>query len=303
MGQLFGSFLITGRRDVCLTQFLQVVINGISIGSAYVLVGLGLTAIYNVYKIINMAHGEFYMVGAFIAYGAIKMLNLNFFAALILTMIATALLGALAERVVFRPLEGRSDNDKLVMSIGLMFFVRNIMQFFLTANSRYIRSPFGATATVEVGGIRISIHRIMVIVFACVLVFILQYFYFGTKLGRQMRSVSQRRDTAQLMGINVKFIGMLSFMIGCALAAFAGAILGSLQTVHTNMGMNALTISLVSIVLGGLGSNIGAIAGGLLIGVLQAAGIYYISPLFTDAIVYSIMLIVLVVKPTGLFGG
>ncbi|OLS33767.1 branched-chain amino acid ABC transporter permease [Bacillus sp. MRMR6] len=286
-----------------MTEFIQSVINGISIGAAYTLVGLGLTVIYSVYRLLNLAHGEFYMLGAYVSFFTMSILGFPFFVAVIASMIITGIFGLIAEFLVFRRLQHHSESDQVVATVGLFFFIENIALYFLTANFHSIVSPFPAQSVVKFAGLSISSHRLMIIIVTCIFVVMLHYFFSRTILGKQMRSVAQDRETAQLMGINIKFIGKVAFFLSCALAALAGTMMGSLQQVNPIMGFAPLLTALIVVILGGLGSNIGAIIGGLIIGITQSLAVTYTSAIVSNIAVYLILFLVLMMKPTGLFGG
>lgn len=285
-----------------MVQFLQTIVNGISVGSAYTLLGLGLTAVYAVYRLLNLAHGTFYMVGGFAAVLTVTILNLPFIVGVIVAMVMTGLMGVLLEFVVYRQFMRRSGFDQLIGTIGLMFFIENVALYFLTSNPRSIPSPVG-NSTVKIGGLAISGHRVLIIGTTLFLVLVLYYFNARTKTGKQMRAVAQDRDAAQLMGINIVRIGQIAFFLSCALAAVAGALMGSLMQVTFSMGFNPLLYAMVVVILGGLGSNFGAIIGGLTIGIIQSMTVTYVSAALSDILVYSLLFIILLLKPTGLFGG
>lgn len=286
-----------------MTQFLQSLINGISIGATYTLIGLGLTVIYSVYRLINMAHGEFYMLGAYVSIFCMSVLNIPFYVTIIVSMIITGLFGLVAERLIFRPLQHHSESDILIATVGLFFFMENLALYLFTPTIRSIISPIRPESVLRVAGLSISGQRVMIIVITVILVVVLHYFNSRTKIGKQMRSVAQDRETAQLMGINIKFIGMVAFFVGCGLAALSGTLMGSLQQVSPSMGFNPLLYALVVVILGGLGSNVGAIVGGILIGITQTLTVQYLTSSMSDVVVYLILFLALMFKPTGLFGG
>lgn len=286
-----------------MAQLVQTIINGISIGATYTLIGLGLTVIYSVFRLLNLAHGEFYMLGAYVSFFFITVLEVPFFISIVISMIVIGLVGLVVERLVIRPLQDHAESDILIATIGLLFFLENLALFFFKPVFRSISNPIPAESVVRFAGQSISGQRLMVFVITVILVVILHYFNSRTKIGKQMRSVAQDKETSQLMGINVKLIGQVAFFLGCALAALAGTLMGSLQTISPDMGFNPLLYGMVVVILGGLGSNVGAIVGGLLIGVTQSLTVTYLPSGITDIIVYSILFLALMLKPTGLFGG
>lgn len=290
------------REGIFLEQFIQAIVNGISVGASYTLIGLGLTVIYSVYRLLNLAHGEFYMLGAYASFFAITIFNIPFFWAIPVSMIITGLIGLVAERLIFRPLQHHPESDQLIATIGLYFFINNLALYLFTPNIRSISSPFN-NSVFKLGELSLSGQRAMIIVITVILIMILHYFNSRTKIGKQMRSVAQDRNTSQLMGIDIKLIGKVTFFLSCALAALSGTLMGSLQQISPAMGFNPLLFAMVVVILGGLGSNIGAIVGGITIGVTQSLSVTYFSAAMSDIAVYIILFLALMFKPTGLFGG
>lgn len=294
-----------------MTQFLQTLLNGISVGCSYTLMGLGLTVIYSVYRILNMAHGEYYMLGAFVTYFTMNLAGASYVVAAIISMIVTGIFGLITELLIFRRLQTRSENDQVVATIGLYFFLENFALWLWTANIRPLPSPFGASSVVRLGSVVISAHRLMIIIVTIILIIVMQLFYSKVKIGKQMRAVSQDRAAAQLMGINIKRVSQVAFFLACAFASLAGTLMGSLREISPVMGMNPLLSAVVVVILGGMGSNLGAIVGGLVLGVIEQLVMTYstaiVSPTAASAwsqiAIFIIMYVVLMVKPSGLFGG
>ena len=294
-----------------MTQFLQTVLNGISVGCSYTLMGLGLTVIYSVYRILNMAHGEYYMLGAFVSYFIMTLAGASYVVAAIISMIVTGIFGLITEFLIFRRLQTRSENDQVVATIGLYFFLENFALWLWTANIRPLPSPFGASSVVRLGSVTISTHRLMIIIVTIILIIVMQFFYSKVKTGKQMRAVSQDRAAAQLMGINIKRVSQVAFFLACAFASLAGTLMGSLREVSPVMGMTPLLSAVVVVILGGMGSNLGAIVGGLTLGIVEQLVMTYSTALVTPTAasawsqisIFIIMYVVLMVKPTGLFGG
>lgn len=273
--------------------------------------GLGLTVIYSVYRILNMAHGEYYMLGAFVTYFTMNLAGASYVVAAIISMIVTGIFGLITELLIFRRLQTRSENDQVVATIGLYFFLENFALWLWTANIRPLPSPFGASSVVRLGSVVISAHRLMIIIVTIILIIVMQLFYSKVKIGKQMRAVSQDRAAAQLMGINIKRVSQVAFFLACAFASLAGTLMGSLREISPVMGMNPLLSAVVVVILGGMGSNLGAIVGGLVLGVIEQLVMTYstaiVSPTAASAwsqiAIFIIMYVVLMVKPSGLFGG
>lgn len=284
-----------------MIEFFQSIINGIAVGSAYTLTGLGLTVIYSVYRILNLAHGEIYMLGAFVSYYSIVYLQVPFFIALLISMLVTGILGILLEKIVFRPLKNHGESDFLIVTIGLMFFISNLALFVFTSNIRSIKGPFEQN-TINLLGVNLSYQRLFIILLTIILIAVLHYFNYHTRTGKQMRAVAQDKHAAQLMGINVNKMGMIAFFIAAALAAVAGTLMGDMQSVSPTMGFAPLLMAVIVVIFGGLGSVIGAIAGGLFIGIIQSLSVTYFSPALSNILLYLILFLTLMVLPNGLFG-
>ncbi|MDR7238090.1 branched-chain amino acid ABC transporter permease [Neobacillus drentensis] len=284
-----------------MSEFFQSILNGIAVGSAYTLTGLGLTVIYSVYRILNLAHGELYMLGAFASYFSMTYLHVPFFVALLISLFVTGIIGMILERVVFRPLKNHSETDFLIVTIGLMFFISNLALFLFTPNIRSLNGPFG-NSTFNFLGINISHQRMFIITVTIVLIVALHYFNYHTRTGKQMRAVSQDKHAAQLMGINVSKMGMIAFFIAAVLAAVAGTLMGDMQSISPAMGFAPLLMAMIVVIFGGLGSVVGAIVGGIVIGIIQSLSVTYFSSALSNILLYLILFLTLMVRPNGLFG-
>lgn len=284
-----------------MVEFFQSIVNGIAVGSAYTLTGLGLTVIFSVYRILNLAHGEIYMLGAFISFFSMTYLNVPFFVAIVISMIASGVIGMILERIVFRPMRNHSEADFLIVTVGLLFFISNLAMYVFTPNIRSIQGPFEQN-TFNFLGLNISQQRLFIIVITVVLIAALHYFNFHTKTGKQMRAVAQDKHAAQLMGINVNRMGVIAFFIAAALAAVAGTLMGDMQSINPAMGFAPLLMAVIVVIFGGLGSVIGAIVGGLTIGIVQSLSVTYFSSALSNILLYLILFLTLMVMPNGLFG-
>lgn len=284
-----------------MIEFLQTVINGITIGSTYALTGLGLTVIYSVYRILNLSHGEFYMIGAYISYFCSTLFHIPFLLCIPISMVVTGLVGLVAERLVFRPLKNHSESDYLITTLGLLFFLENLALYIWTPNIRTISSPF-ENGTFDLAGLTISAQRLFIVILTVILIVALHYFYYHTKLGKQMRAVSQDRQAAQLMGVDVTRIGKITFFIAATLAAVAGTLMGDLQSINPTMGFSPLLMAVIVVIFGGLGSIVGAIVGGLVLGIAQSLAVTYFSAALSNMVVYLILFIILMLRPSGIFG-
>ena len=285
-----------------MTEFIQQVVYGISGGMNLALVAVGLTLIFGVYKTLNLAHGQIFMFGAFVTYFLSTEHGVPFYAALVLSMIAMGLAGVLMEGLVFRPLRRRPLTDQLLASLGLFLAIGTIaLHIWGDFQSREIRMP-GEDSAVTVGGVRFDVARLEIIGGTIVLFALLYLLVYRTHIGRMMRAMAQDEEAAALMGVRVNVVASATFFVGSALGGGAGAFLGALFNAKWDMGFQPLLLALVIIIFGGLGSIAGSIVAALIIGIMTTISIYYISPTLADLLPFSVLLLVLLVRPRGLFG-
>ena len=286
-----------------MLNFIQQLINGLSLGAIYALIALGYTMVYGIIKLINFAHGDIMMVGAYVGFFSITLLGTNIWVAMIFAMLACAILGVIIEKVAYKPLRNSTRIAALITAIGMSFFLEYITVFLLGATQRVYPSDAFQTKTYYLGDILISNKDIFVFVSAIVLMIILQLFIRKTRTGKAMRAVSLDQDAASLMGINVNHIISVTFAIGSALAAAAGVMYGVFYgTINPLMGMVPGIKAFVAAVLGGIGIVPGAMVGGFILGILETMVSGYGSSLFRDAAAYGVLILILLIKPTGLFG-
>ncbi len=284
--------------------FLSYLINGISLGSVYAIIALGYTMVYGIAKMLNFAHGDVIMVGAYVSFYATSLYGLPTWASVLVAAIVCTVLGVTIERLAYKPLRTAPSLAVLITAIGVSYFLQNAAQL------AFGSSPIVFPSAVKFEGIRLFDGQLVisgitiVTVLACIVIMIaLTLFINKTKMGRAMRAVSEDKGAAQLMGVNVNSTISMTFAIGSALAAIAGVLLCSayptLQPTTGSMpGIKAFTAA----VFGGIGSIPGAMIGGLLLGVIQILGSAYISTQLSDAVVFAVLIVVLLVKPTGLMG-
>jgi len=285
-----------------LEQFLQQLANGLILGSVYALLALGYTMVYGIIKLINFAHGDIYMIGAFMGYYLINTLHLNFFVALILSMVGTAILGVVIEFLAYRPLRNSTRIAALITAIGVSFLLEYGMVFFVGANTRSFPQVI-KTVRYTLGPISISNIQLMILGISILLMVGLQFIVQKTKMGKAMRAVSVDSDAAQLMGINVNSTISFTFALGSALAGAGGVLIGLYyNSVDPLMGMVPGIKAFVAAVLGGIGIIPGAAVGGFMIGLLETFSVSIGLASYKDAVVYAVLIIILLVRPAGILG-
>lgn len=288
-----------------MMSFINYLISGISLGSVYAIIALGYTMVYGIAKMLNFAHGDVIMIGAFTVYTAASTMGMNPIAAVVLSIIVCTLLGMLIERVAYKPLRNAaSPLAVLITAIGVSYLLQNIALLIFGANTKSFASVVTwkgvslADGKLNISGVTIVTIAACIIIMICLTLFIKK-----TKAGQAMRAVSEDKGAAQLMGINVNATIALTFAIGSGLAAIAGVLLCSAYpslTPYTGAmpGIKAF----VAAVFGGIGSIPGAMIGGILLGVIEILSKAYISQQLSDAIVFAVLIIVLLFKPTGILG-
>lgn len=284
--------------------FITNLINGVSLGSIYAVIALGYTMVYGIAKMLNFAHGDVIMVGAYIVFALTSYAGVNPYLALVISMAACTLLGMAIERFAYKPLRGASPLAVLITAIGVSYFLQNMALLIFGSQAKSFTSIVNLPALTLAGGkITISAETIVTIIVSLIIMVSLTLFVNKTKPGRAMLAVSEDKGAAQLMGINVNATISLTFAIGSGLAAVAGVLLCSAYpTLSSQTGAMPGIKAFVAAVLGGIGSIPGAVIGGVLIGVIEILSRSYISSQMADAIVFAVLIIVLLVKPTGILG-
>lgn len=294
-----------------MTEFLQHTINGISLGAIYALIALGYTMVYGILQFINFAHGEIFMLGAYSGYFLGQRLGidenkqgLGYFAAiLLLTMIITALIGFLIERLAYKPLRKAPRINVLITAVGVSLFIQFAAQLFFSASPR----PFPPLMQTENSwhflGLQLDGIQVIVVVVTFLLMLALEFFLAKTKTGKAMRAVKHNHDVAMLLGINVNFIISLTFVIGSALAGAGGILVGlSYPKIEPLMGVMPGLKAFVAAVLGGIGNVRGAVVGALLMGLSEQYIVGYGVPTLRDALAFAILILILLFRPKGLLG-
>ena len=283
-------------------QLIQQLINGISLGSIYALIALGYTMVYGIIKLINFAHGDIYMVGAYVGFYAVTMTKMSIIPALIISMVVTGLLGILVEKIAYKPLRKAPRISLLITAIGVSFFLEYTSMYFVSPTPRTFPNVIDSLS-LNIGSFVINGQQLLIFIITVILMVLLTYIVQKTKMGKAMRAVSFDTETAQLMGINADRVISFTFGIGSALAAAGGVLVGVYyNSIDPLTGIMPGLKAFVAAVLGGIGSIPGAMTGGIALGVIEALVSGFISSTFRDAAAFAILILVLLFKPSGIFG-
>lgn len=285
-----------------MSQFLQQVINGLSLGSIYALIALGYTMVYGIIKLINLAHGDIYMLGAYVAFITTTYFGFSFFPAMIASMVVCGILGVLIERIAYKPLRHATRIAALITAIGVSYVLEYTTQYVMGSEVKTYPTLL-SNSSFSLGPVTISMQQVYIFTITIVLMIALQLIIKKTKMGRAMRAVSVDEDAAKLMGINVDTTISFTFLLGSSLAGVAGILVGIYyNSIDPLMGMVPGLKAFIAAVFGGIGSVPGAMIGGLFIGIAETMVVAYGSSLYRDAIVYLILILILIIKPDGLLG-
>nr|WP_314757760.1 branched-chain amino acid ABC transporter permease [uncultured Lachnoanaerobaculum sp.] len=285
-----------------LINFIEQLINGLRTGSIYALIAIGYTMVYGIAKMINFAHGDIIMVGAYALYFSISVLGLPVPVALLLTVIVCSVLGVLIEKIAYKPLRKAQPLAVLITAIGMSFFLQSSSLLMFGSTPIPFQSVI-PNENIKVGPVIISSITLVTLVVTAVAMILLTLFINKTKLGSAMRAVSEDKGAAELMGINVNSTISMAFAIGSALAAVAGILyISQYQSMKPTLGALPGIKAFVAAVLGGIGSIPGAMLGGILLGLIESVSKAYISTELADAIVFGVLIVVLLFRPSGLLG-
>lgn len=283
-----------------MDQLTQHIANALILGGTYALLGIGLTLILGIMKVVNFTHGELYAFGGFMAYYFAAQLELNFFVSLALSIMLGILLGAMIERILLRRMRGADIDSTMIVMIGCWIAMQNFALLIWGGVAKSVPTPF-PTEPLVIGPVAVSWLRVFVLFAAGGLILATYLLMHKSPLGKAMRATFQDRDTASLMGINVNLIYTATFALGSGLATAAGALLGPVFVVTTTMGNMAALKAFAIVILGGLGNIQGAAIGGFILAFAEELGSGYISSGYRDAMGFILIILVLMFKPTGLF--
>jgi branched-chain amino acid transport system permease protein len=298
-----------------LNQLPQQLVNGLTLGAVYALIALGYSMVYGVLQLLNFAHGDVYMIGAFVGYGVLTVMApksgllapawLIILLMLLAAMLVCGLLGVVIEWFAYRPLRGAPRIAPLISALGVSFFLQSAMQLIFSANFRTMKTELllPPSLGINIGPARASAVRLLVIVGALALMVAMTVLVRRTRLGRAMRAVAIDREAADMMGVDVDRVIVMTFFIGSALAGAAGVMVGlAFTSVWHYMGFTAGLKGFTAAVLGGIGNIPGAMLGGLLLGLTESLAVGFISPTYKDLIAFVVLIVVLLIRPTGLLG-
>ena len=283
-----------------MDQFLQHGVNAVMLGGTYALLGIGLTLIFGIMRVVNFTHGELYAFGAYMMFMLVMVLHVDFFVALVLAMLLGIALGAAIEFLLLRRLRGADIDTTMLVMIGAWIALQNTEQLVWSGVAKSIDSPFPA-APLVLGPLSVSWIRVFVLAVALALIAATYVLINRTKLGKAMRATFQDRETAALMGIKIGTIYTATFALGSGLAAAAGALLGPVFVAYPSMGDLAAAKAFAVVILGGLGNVAGATIGGFILALVEELGAGYVSSGYRDAMGFLLIIIILLFRPTGLF--
>lgn len=284
-----------------MQQLIQVIISGLLAGGIYSLISVGLTLTFGVVGIVNFAHGEFLMLAMYFSYWTFTLLNLDPYQSLLINMVLMALLAVVVFKTVFQRVLSADHSIQTILTLGLSMLLQNFALMIWKADYRNVRIPIN-NATLNLGGIILSLPKVIAFLIAIGMSVALYIFLQKTYTGVAMRAISQNMKSAQLMGIELKKTYLLAFVIGVVLVGVAGSLLIPIYPAYPTVGNSFCLLAFIVVVIGGLSSVPGAIFGGLLVGVVESLAGYFIGPAYQQAAYFVIFMIVLLVKPTGLFG-
>lgn len=279
--------------------FFQQLLNGLTIGSVYSLVALGLTLVFGILHVPNFAHGALYMVGAYVALTVMNALGVNYWLATAIAVIVVALLSVLMERLVFSRFDSKDPLPIMIAAIGILFFLESFAQFIWGSQYQRMVTPYGDS--IQLFGLTVTVQRLLVILAAVLLMTLLHVFLTRTMTGAAIVAMSQNRNGAFLVGIHSSRVAMMTFAIAGGLAAAAATLSAPINLVFPSMGNLVIMKAFVIIIIGGMGSVPGAIIGGYILGMAESLGATYLSADYKDLIAFFLLVLILTIRPNGLF--
>ncbi len=282
-----------------LELFFQQLLNGLTTGSVYSLVALGLTLVFGILHVPNFAHGAFYMVGAYVTLTVMTALGVHYWVAIGISVLVIAVLSVITERLIFSKLGTADPLSLMIAAIGILFFLESFAQYLWGTEYQRMFTPYGDT--INLFGLTVTFQRVLIIIAAVVLMLLLHLFLTRTMTGAAIVAMSQNRDGAFLVGINANKVAMLTFAIAGGFAAAAASLAAPINLVFPSMGNLVIMKAFVIIIIGGMGSIPGAILGGYILGIAESMGATYISADYKDIIAFVLLVIILTIKPTGIF--
>ena len=283
-----------------MDQLLQHLVNGLVLGATYALLGIGLTLIFGIMRVVNFAHGELYALGAYMAFAVVTILKLNFFYALIISGVVGFTFGAVVEYVLLRRRSLANIDEVMLIMIGAMIIMQNTELLIWGGVAKVVPSPFSQDPLVF-GEVSVSPIRVFVLATAVLLLLVFYFMIERSRLGMAMRATFQDRDAARIVGVNVSRIYTLTFALGSGMAAIAGALLSPIFVVSPTMGDLSSLKAFAIVILGGLGNLGGAAIGGFALALIEEFGAGYVSTAYRDALGFLVILGVMVIRPSGLF--
>jgi len=283
-----------------LTQFLQLIINGILLGGLYALISMGLTLIFGVMNIINFAHGEFLMLSMYATFWLGSIYGLDPYLSLPIIIPGFFFVGLFFQKSMIDPLIKAPEIAQIFATVGLSIVLQNLALFFFSADYRTLKSTYSGQSLV-IGDLYVSVTRLIAFGFVVCITIVLFWFLKNTFWGKAIRATAQNREAAQLMGINIKKVYSISMGIGISCVAIAGAVLSPIYSIFPNVGVQFVLIAFIVVVLGGMGNLKGAFLGGIIIGLIEALSGFFIAPPLKNLVYFIMFILILLLKPTGLF--
>ena len=285
-----------------LSTIIQVLFWGVASGCIYILLATGLSIIFGVMKLVNFAHGQMLMISAYIAFSTSASLGINPYLSILVSVAVVTSLGIAVERFAFRPVLGTDKLNEIFVSLGLIYVFENFVVLLWGNNPERIASPFEKLTVSLGGGVSLNYDRLIAVLIVIGTLIGLAFLMKRTKMGLAMRATSQRSETAKLMGVNINRVYLFSFALGAALAAVAGVLYGIIFSFDPYIGAIPTIKAFAIIILGGLGSIPGAVVGGLLYGISEQLAVFFFGGIWQDAVAFAVLIAVLVIRPTGIFG-